>query len=412
MPAGEERALIRNPYRPTPGAQPLVLAGRDEEIRFLFSRLHDSPEIPADIRMTGLRGIGKTALLRRWGEESEARGWALANIGIDPRFASEVELASLLAQHANRKRETLSLLAAARGKVSRAAEIVARSVKVGYGEWTAGIGGRLEEEAVDLGRVLTELVETALGAGKTGLLFCVDEAHLLRDDVDADEFPLSLLLGTIIELQVAGLPIALVLSGLPALNRNLGAARPQAERLFRGLELGRLDHNSSYEAFVGPLRGTGINANGDVVEQIIAEVHGYPHFIQVYGDELWTAAASRNARRMTMKLLRDTRATINRRIEVDIYSFRMTQLAPADRDLLIAAARAGAEPLTLDSIAGLTPGTDRHSVESSLQTLVDLGVLFDRADRGEFFYTVPGFEAFLRAQGERWSSQVPARTDP
>jgi len=411
MSAGRERGLIRNPYRPTPSAQPLVLAGRDEEIRFLFSRLHDSPEIPADIRMTGLRGIGKTALLKRWGEESEARGWALASIGIDPRFASEVDLASLLAQHANRKRETLSLLAAARGKVGRAAEVVVRSVKVGYGEWTAGIGVRLEEEAVDLGRVLTELVETALGAGKTGLLFCVDEAHLLRDDADADEFPLSLLLGTITELQVAGLPIALVLSGLPALNRNLGAARPQAERLFRGLELGPLDHDSSFEAFVGPLRGTGINANGDMVEQIVDEVEGYPHFIQVYGDELWTAAASRNARRLTMKLLRDTRATIKRRIEVDIYSFRMTQLAPADRDLLIAAARGAAEPLTLDSITALTPGTDRDSVESSVQTLVDLGILFDRADSGEFFYTVPGFEAFLRAQGERWSSQVPARTD-
>ena len=107
-----------------------------------------------------------------------------------------------------------------------------------------------------------------------------------------------------------------------------------------------------------------------------------------------------------MELLREARPIIQRRIEEDIYRFRMLQLEPPQRDLLIAVANGADEPLSRDTIAALTPQLDPSSVTSAVQVLVDVGILDDRADRGEFYYTVPGFQDYLRAKGEGWLSNL------
>ena len=196
--------------------------------------------------------------------------------------------------------------------------------------------------------------------------------------------------------------MALVLSGLPQLNKRLGVTRPQTERLFRGLVVDRLDDRASTEAFTGPLRGMSIGCNRDVLDAIIPEMAGYPHFIQLYGAELWSAAKAQGRKRFTLSLLRATLPTILERIEADMYDFRMSQLNADQRDLLVLASKTSGPPLTADGLAAA--GVARDLAVRELGELEELGILTDPADRGEYSYTVPGFHAYLIRRGDRWAS--------
>ena len=71
----EER---RNPFNPGAGARPPALVGRESEL--------EDFDIAADrlgaglgarsLLLTGLRGVGKTVLLREFGRIADGKGWA------------------------------------------------------------------------------------------------------------------------------------------------------------------------------------------------------------------------------------------------------------------------------------------------------------------------------------------------
>ena len=396
------RPAERNPYRPTPSATPLVFAGRDHDLAFLIDRLNDAPEIPADVRLTGSRGMGKTVLLKRFGQEAEERGWVYIPIDLDRRFNYEGELVALLSTVSRRKAETLSVLAAARRIVAGAAAVALASINVTIGDISASLDPKFGDGAVDLERSLTDVVQTAIRVGKVGCLFTLDEAQLLLDDPASDEYPLSLLLAMFSGLQLAGWPIALVLSGVPALDKNVGQARPQSERLFRELRIGLLGHDAAEEALTGPLRGTSVTCTPAAVDLVLPLIGGYPHFVQVFGAELWTAAQAHGVRLIGVHLVRETLPVIEARIEGDIYDFRMRQLDPAERDLLIASAGLSTPPIRAAQL--VTQQLTLPEVDAMLAHLLELGVLSDPADRSEYVYTVPGFHDYLLRRGAAWTS--------
>lgn len=61
--------------------------------------------------------------------------------------------------------------------------------------------------------------------GARGVVFAYDEAQNLADHAKREQFPLSLLLDTFQSLQRKGLPVLLVLTGLPTLFPKLVQAR-------------------------------------------------------------------------------------------------------------------------------------------------------------------------------------------
>ena len=73
-----------NPYTPNAGAQPPVLAGREDELTnfdLLLARLERGATEQSMI-ITGLRGVGKTVLLGAFRSKAEARRWATAEAEI------------------------------------------------------------------------------------------------------------------------------------------------------------------------------------------------------------------------------------------------------------------------------------------------------------------------------------------
>src|SRR3990167_3113272 len=72
-----------NPYSPGAGAQPPELTGREaiiEKAAIALDRCRNGLPSRGGLILVGLRGVGKTVLLTRIAQETEARGFAVISV--------------------------------------------------------------------------------------------------------------------------------------------------------------------------------------------------------------------------------------------------------------------------------------------------------------------------------------------
>lgn len=390
------RASEKNPYRPGVGVRPLYLAGREAPQRRFSAMLRAAPEQPASMRVTGLRGVGKTVLLEVFAELAQELEWEPAFLELQPAHNTDEAIRAVLGTLLERTRQRLSRLARLRavaGTALRAANLAVSWEEISL---SVSFGSGREEE---LAQELYETVELALAKGRTGLVLLLDEAQLVRDERDRHgEHPLSLLIAPIVALQRRELPLALVVCGLPTLTGNLQKARSYSERLFRGEEIDSLPPEQALEAFTRPLAQTGRSTDPNVAAAVVAEVEGYPYFLQLFGSELWDATDLADIDHFTAELLAVTRTDIYARLDRDFYDPRIATLTPAEQDLLAASAACPYPPLRaadLNQASDKTPG----NINVLLGRLVEAGALY-RIRKGEYAYTAPKFRDYLNRQAQ------------
>lgn len=396
----------RNPYRPGVGTKPVFLAGRDLELRQFASTLRAAPEIPANARLTGLRGVGKTVLLNEFDDVARSATWATASLELEPRHNLEQTMVDALVGVATRAKQGISKTEMVKAKLGKTATGVGR-VTVAYQDVSLTFDPGAGEREVDLARAMFEVTQLAASSGRSGFAVFLDEAQVLRDERDrAGEHPLSLLLAAVSAVQRPGLPLALVVCGLPTLKGNLLRARTYTERMFRGFEIGSLDSGAAREAFERPLQQTHVRADPMLVSRVLDAVEGYPYFIQLWGAELWDAASDAGLDQLTAELLDAIEPSIYRRLDTDFYEPRVETLTPAEQDVLTAASQCPYPPLR---VADLQEGSEKSpgNVNVLLGRLVDAGVLF-RLRKGEYEYTAPKFHEYLR---RRYSHRPRRRRD-
>lgn len=382
----------KNPYRPGVGVRPLYLAGRDPSLRRFSAMLRAAPELQASMRVTGLRGVGKTVLLRAFAEHAAEANWESAEFEFQPGHNTDETLQDALSGLLQRTRERLSRFERLRAAAGQA--IRSRSLSVTWDDVSLSIAPGSEREA-DLAKELFDTVELAVVKGREGVVLLLDEAQLIRDERGRHgEHPLSLLIAPLVALQRQELPLALVICGLPTLAGNLQNARSYSERLFCGEVVDSLSRDEALAAFTRPLEGTGRTADATAAEAVVDEVEGYPYFIQLWGSELWDAADLAGVDRMTMSLLNEARPEIHSRLDRDFYEPRVSTLTPAEQDLLLASAACSYPPLRASDLAELSDKSPGN-VNVLLGRLIEAGALY-RIRKGEYAYTAPMFRDFLQ----------------
>jgi hypothetical protein len=381
----------KNPYRPGVGVRPLYLAGRDASLRRFDAMLRAAPEQQANMRVSGLRGVGKTVLLETFAEHASQHEWEPASIELQPMHNTDAAILATIGSLLERTRARLSRLARLRSSAGKA--LRATNVKVSWEEISLSLSfGSQREE--DLARDLFDTVRMALAKGRNGVVLLLDEAQLIHDERDRHgEHPLSLLIASTVALQRRELPLGLVLCGLPTLTGNLQKARSYSERLFRGEELDSLDSDQALEAFTKPLEQTARRATAALAEAVVAEVEGYPYFLQLWGSELWDAADLAGVDVLTPRLLDAIRPDIYGRLDRDFYDPRLATLTPAEQDLLLASARCAYPPLRSAELSGAS-AKSTGNVNVLLGRLVEAGALY-RVRKGEYAYTAPKFRDYL-----------------
>jgi hypothetical protein len=373
------------------GLRPLYLAGREAPLRRFDAMLRAAPEQQANMRVIGLRGVGKTVLLETFAERAQERDWEPAFMELQPAHNTDAALAAAIGSLLERTRLRLSRMARLRSAAGKA--LRSTSLSVSWEEVSLSLSSGSEREE-DLARDLFDTVALALAKGRGGVVLLLDEAQLIHDERGRHgEHPLSLLIAPIVALQRRELPLGLVLCGLPTLTGNLQKARSYSERLFRGEEIDSLAPEQALEAFTRPLEQTARRASPALAKAVVAEVEGYPYFLQLWGSELWDAADIAETDGFTPELLDTTHSEIYDRLDRDFYEPRVATLTPAEQDLLLASARCPYPPLRSSDLSSASAKTTGN-VNVLLGRLVDAGALY-RLRKGEYAYTAPKFRDYL-----------------
>lgn len=293
-------ATFLNPFTTGPGQTPPYLAGRTSEQDRFRELLRQTP-IMKNAIVTGLRGIGKTVLLESFKNLATAEGWlwvgtdwsesaSVSEDTLATRVLADLALrTSMLVVHESRQLEI-----GFRGDERTIRRALDFDILMTRYKSTPGLAADKLKAVIEFA---WGLVSTAPSSGKTppGMVFAYDEAQTLADHAEKEQYPMSVLIETFQSLQRKGLPVMLVLTGLPTLLVRLSEARTYTERMFEVMTLGPLSDQESRDAIVKPTLKPGcpLRFADEAVATVVKMSAGYPYFIQFIGREIYEAWLSK-----------------------------------------------------------------------------------------------------------------------
>ena len=247
--------LVINPFKPTAGAEPPVLVGRERVIEDFRDGIEEGVGAPGRLmRITGPRGSGKTVLLTELGDIARENGWTVVDVSANGSLLDKVKRAL---RQSSAHAET--------------------SVEANFGFVTARAAVNKEEGPLDLREVLTTVV-SELTEKRRGLLITIDEVQ----DGDEDEF--RELATTIQHLIRERLNIAFVFAGITTgvLNLINGKALTFLRRA-KAEELASIPIEEVATSFQKTFADSGFDADESVFEAMSSATHGYAYLIQLVG---------------------------------------------------------------------------------------------------------------------------------
>ncbi|MDE0449735.1 MAG: AAA family ATPase [Spirochaetaceae bacterium] len=399
-------AKFTNPFRPGAGHPPPYLAGRQAE-RAEFQRLLGQTTILENMVLTGLRGVGKTVLLDRFRPLAIEHGWIW--VGTDLSESTSVSEDNMAIRLCTDLSPITSGVVMATEEVRNVGfEAGTREVQhtLGY-EALMGLYHRTPGLALDKIKRVLEVAWSVLSAVSEikGLIFAYDEAQNLSDQSAKEQYPLSLLLDCFQSLQRKGLPLMLVLTGLPTLFPKLVEARTFSERMFRVLFLQSLDKTESEEAIRRPIADSEcpLRLDDDAVATIVGMSGGYPYFIQFICREVYDAFIQRLDRGEQASV---PVVEIEQKLDTDFFAGRWARATDRQRELLSAIAQLDNcdEEFTVQEVVEASkrvldkPFSSSH-VNQMLVTLAAQGLVYKNR-HGRYSFAVPLLGRFIRRQAQ------------
>lgn len=382
---------VSNPYSPGAGTPPPALVGRDDELRELEVAVKrmDIGRPARSTLLTGLRGVGKTVLLNRFGQIARDQGWTHQQL----EATEDIDLAEAVAIIA--RRAILELSRERRmAERSRRALGVLRSLQIRWSipEWGAVMeiepfagladSGKLDDDLADL---FTELGSLARDQS-SGVLFTIDELQYLSKG------QLSALIVGLHRISQEQLPLMVVGAGLPSLPGLAGEAKSYAERLFRFTSIGSLSQAEATIALANPALHQSVRWEPEAIELAVDVSRGYPYFLQEYGKQSWNTANGPDVIHVS-----DVQASIpiaNDELDTGFFAARFDRVQPAAQGYLFAMASQGSGPYRSSEVAN-TLGKSTRQVAPIRDQLIKRGLCYSPS-HGVIDFTVPMFDRFVR----------------
>lgn len=386
--------LELNPYNPGSGAQPMHLAGRDAEIAafdLLIVRtkrhLQSRPMV-----LSGLRGVGKTVLLRRLKALADHHGWITIKLEARRGESAQQEARKVIAAELqSAARRLIPLLQTADYVRTALSTVTSFTATAGVKGISLGVGidptrastGHLEIDLKDL----VEDLSTALKKQRSGFAIFIDEMQDLDDE----------LLGSLIAAQHHAnqeqLPFFVVGAGLPNLPGRLADIRSYAERTFDYRIIGKLTQEAARDAFTQPAQSVGQHYSPEALDVMIKASGMYPYFIQEFGSAMWESAYK------SPFTHDDAEAAITlgrEKLDAGFFIARWQRATKAERRFLHAMAQDGEGPSSTADVASKM-GKKPTALGPARATLIDKGLIYS-PEYGRVAFTVPGMAGFIARQ--------------
>ena len=396
---------FKNPFRPGAGHTPPCLAGREDE-RQEFLRLLSQEIILENVVLTGLRGVGKTVLLETFKPQAINEGWSWVGTDLsESATVSEDKIAVRLCTDLSIITSGIVINTSEVQKIGFSGDVELTEHTLGY-QALIDIYNRTPGLSLDK---LKKVLETAwLVLSRTnhpkGIIFAYDEAQNLSDQAQKEKYPLALLLDAFQSLQRQGMPLMLVLTGLPTLFPKLVESRTFSERMFRVIFLKSLKQNESREAIHKPIEDDScpIRLSEDSVQTIIDMSGGYPYFIQFICREVYDA--------FMQKIDKGEKASvpvqeIEQKLDTDFFSGRWARATDRQRELLSIIAQLencndefSVQEVVERSKVGLEKSFSSSHVHQMLGALSTQGLVFKNR-HGRYSFAVPLMDKFIIRQG-------------
>ena len=266
----------RNPFSPTFGASPPVIAGRDDLLEAVDDALGTGPTHPDYTTLfLGARGAGKTVMLNAVEDLARARGWLTVS--------EDASTPGLLGRLARASARLLDSLKEAPSR--RVRGVTAAGLGIEF-EPVAGAEPPEPGPAEALRGALTSIGK-ALSDRSTGLLITLDE--LLSANVEeVRQF------GSVMQhvCRREQQPIAFMGAALPQFEEALESddAATFMQRCSR-YDIGRLDSRATRLAIAKPIEDEGASIDPEALRRAVEASSGYAFMVQLVGFHSWSAAS-------------------------------------------------------------------------------------------------------------------------
>lgn len=382
--------IVLNPFSPGAGTPPPALVGRQElleKARVAVERVR-ALRSEKSLLLVGLRGVGKTVLLRTIADTAEELKCQVIFI----ETPEDQTLPELLAPPLRQALLRLDAMAGLNEKVKRALRVFRSflgTIKVGNEhismeidpEFGTGDSGNLQ---ADLSALFLAVAEAAKARG-TALVLILDEMQYLREQ----EFR-----ALITALHAVGqkqLPLVLFGAGLPQLVGLAGKAKSYAERLFLFPPVGPLGLAEATDALQRPVKTQNVEFTEGALRLIFELTHGYPYFLQEWGYELWNFAQSSP---ITEENVAAATPGIIRKLDENFFRVRFDRLTPSEKKYLRAMAELGDGPHRSGDLAAVLKAPVQ-SVAPVRSSLIRKGMTYSPS-HGDIDFTVPLFAGFMQ----------------
>lgn len=383
-----------NPYTPGVGTRPPVLVGRDLQLAVIeqTARLVEGGREPQHVILTGLRGVGKTVLVKEGMRRLRARRWLCGYYEVRRDVEAGVAIAAIVAGGAS----LLPRRAKLAGALRRLRASIGSASLSGASDGTVSISISPRPGTTDAyfeALRLFQQLGAAAAEDHVGVALCVDELQTFRRK-DAITLLQALEAG-----DGADARVLLLGAGLPTTGVELAKANTYAER-FRYEVLDDLSAREARHAVEEPAAALGVTWEPDALTRVVELASGYPFFLQLYASESWDAAERRDAQMgaITQADVDSGRTFAQRRLDHGIYATRFGRASAAERNYLVAMAELmgeGSRAGTADIAREL--GRTLAELSTTRDRLIRKGVVHS-PEPGRLEFSVPGFKEYVLRQ--------------
>lgn len=390
---------VTNPFAPGAGSPPPELSGRQallDGLRVAFERVKVGRHAKSLIAV-GLRGVGKTVLLREARSLAEAAGYVVAPMELQ----EDKTLSETLLPHVRRILLDLDRAERVVTEVKRGLRVLKSflgAIKLRYGEAELGLDIDPERGTADSGSLEADLPElfVALGCaararGRPVALFLDELQSLSKGDFGA-------LIMALHRCAQDQLPVMMVAAGLPQVVALSGRSKSYAERMFDFPELGPLDRADADRAVSVPAAQQGVVVTPAALDAVHDATRGYPYFIQEWAYQAWNIA---HDKRIEEADIRSADPIARERLDGSFFRVRFDRLTPREKDYLRAMANTGRETAPAGEIAEHL-GVNATSVAPLRAGLIRKGMIYSPR-YGDTAFTVPLFGDFICRIMPDWS---------